>query len=278
MLDVPLITITVSDFLGAGQGGMENRAKLLFDVLERQTMSVVLFDELDQFLLDRNSKRFVDQETVFQFLTPGMLTKLYALRKKQSVVFLVATNYEERIDAAIKRAGRIDGMYLLLPPDKEGRMAILRGFDGLGAHLSSVGRQDLTRITRASAFLAYKDLQLVANQPWSTVDDFIERLDEAPRSVSFYSYINRFGESLSENRVSLFNGPRAELVGLIRLAYDAWDGGPGSWIDVAKRHPSGKAFAIAIMRDLIMKFDVQSKKALSEDLTKAGIQNDIVDM
>ncbi|MEA2879909.1 MAG: hypothetical protein QOF14_5105 [Hyphomicrobiales bacterium] len=169
-------------------------------------------------------------------------------------------------------------MYLLLPPDKEGRMAILRGFDGLGAHLSSVGRQDLTRITRASAFLAYKDLQLVANQPWSTVDDFIERLDEAPRSVSFYSYINRFGESLSENRVSLFNGPRAELVGLIRLAYDAWDGGPGSWIDVAKRHPSGKAFAIAIMRDLIMKFDVQSKKALSEDLTKAGIQNDIVDM
>lgn len=54
---------------------------------------VILFDEIDQFMLDRDSEYFRDQETVFQFLTPGMLTKLADLRASKSVLFVVATNY-----------------------------------------------------------------------------------------------------------------------------------------------------------------------------------------
>ncbi|MFK4592907.1 hypothetical protein ABIF55_008321 [Bradyrhizobium diazoefficiens] len=120
-LDYPLVTVTVSDFLADGHVAIEARAKDLFRMLQAQPRMVILFDEIDQFMLDRDSEYFRDQETVFQFLTPGMLTKLADLRASKSVLFVVATNYAERIDAAIKRQGRIDQHLLLLPADKERR-------------------------------------------------------------------------------------------------------------------------------------------------------------
>ena len=106
-LNYPLITLSVSDFLADGSAAIEARAKDLFNMLRVQPRSVVLFDETDQFMLDRDLEYFRDQETVFQFLTPGMLTKLNDLRTAESVIFIMATNYAERIDRAIKRQGRI---------------------------------------------------------------------------------------------------------------------------------------------------------------------------
>ncbi len=124
----PLITITVSDFLAGGHGEIENRAKGLFDVLQFQEDAVILFDEIDQFMLDRNSGHYQKQEDVFKFMTPGMLTKLQNLRDAESTIFILATNYYERIDSAIKRTGRIDKHYLLCLPDAERRMEILFTF------------------------------------------------------------------------------------------------------------------------------------------------------
>src|SRR5262249_46873646 len=92
-LGFPLITITVSDFLAEGGGAVEARAKMIFEVLEAQADCVVLFDEIDELLLDRSSARHRDQETVFKFMIPGMLTKLNNLRRKQRVIFILATNY-----------------------------------------------------------------------------------------------------------------------------------------------------------------------------------------
>ena len=87
---------------------------------------IVLFDEIDRLLLDRDSKPYRDQGDLFQFMTPGMLTKLNSLRKSKRVVFIIATNYAERIDPALKRGGRIDDHFLLLPPDSSRRKAILQ--------------------------------------------------------------------------------------------------------------------------------------------------------
>lgn len=75
VLGYRLITITVSDFLAEGGAQVEARAKNIFDALKAQPSCIVLFDEIDHFLLDRDSERYSEQETVFQFMTPGMLTK-----------------------------------------------------------------------------------------------------------------------------------------------------------------------------------------------------------
>lgn len=124
----PLIIITVSDFLAAGAAEIENRAKGVFQILGAQDDVIILFDEIDQFLLDRNSEFYRSQDDVFKFMTPGMLTKLQDLRDAENCIFIVATNYYERIDSAIKRRGRIDEHFLLSIPDREQRLRILERF------------------------------------------------------------------------------------------------------------------------------------------------------
>ncbi|MDD2466189.1 MAG: ATP-binding protein [Desulfobulbus sp.] len=110
------ITVTPSDFLAGGAGEVEARAKFIFKCLEEQKDAVILFDEIDHFLIDRESNEYKLQTGIFQFMTPGMLPKINDLRKRERSIFIIATNYEERIDPAIKRSGRIDIKLPLMPP------------------------------------------------------------------------------------------------------------------------------------------------------------------
>ena len=114
----PLITITPSDFIASGTEQVEAKAKNIFKVLKEQKNLVVLFDEIDRLILDRDSGYYDKQGDIFQLMTPSMLVKLKDLREKKNIIFIIATNYEERIDKAIKRTGRVDEKYLVLPPDK----------------------------------------------------------------------------------------------------------------------------------------------------------------
>ena len=127
-LGQPLLIITVSDFLAGGAAEVEARAKGVFQILQEQEDIVILFDEIDQFLLDRNGEAYRNQTGIFQFLTPGMLTKFQDLKDQNSSIFIVATNYEERIDSAIKRQGRFDQRLLLSLPDSTRRKEFVWAF------------------------------------------------------------------------------------------------------------------------------------------------------
>ena len=121
MLGWELVTLSPSDFVERGDQGVEARAKAIFRSLEELSEKVILFDEIDRLLLDRNSPEYSKQDDIFQFMTPSMLTKLRNLRRQEKSIFIIATNYEERIDPAVKRPGRIDDRILVLPPDKRYR-------------------------------------------------------------------------------------------------------------------------------------------------------------
>ena len=183
-----LITITVSDFLENG-ALVEARAKAIFQMLEAQSSVVIFFDEIDAFLLDRNSDLFRNQDTLFQFLTPGMLTKINDLRKAERSIFIIATNYENRIDAAIKRAGRIDQQYLLLPPDMQKRndilVELLKG--------PFPGAKDLDGMARVSLNLNYKEMQGAIGRlrGAGTDTDIIKKLERAERSSDHKQYLAR---------------------------------------------------------------------------------------
>jgi len=125
-LGFPLIYITPSDFIAGGEAEVERRTKAIFQMLQEQNDVIILFDEIDRMILDRESNLYLWQSDVFQFMTPGMLTKLKDLRDKKQTIFIVATNYAERIDKAAKRKGRIDDQFLVLPPDAQQRFNILK--------------------------------------------------------------------------------------------------------------------------------------------------------
>jgi ATPase family associated with various cellular activities (AAA) len=179
-----LITITVSDFLGAGGALVEARAKAIFQMLEAQMDCVIFFDEIDAFLLDRDSKHYRKQDTLFQFLTPGMLTKINDLRERQRAIFIIATNYENRIDPAIKRTGRIDHQYLLLPPDLRKRHSILQGLN------ASQDSSILMKMAKAAVYLSYKDMRAAVENGGSE-NDVLDALKNTPRSSSYEVYLKR---------------------------------------------------------------------------------------
>jgi len=119
--DWEFVYLSPSDFISRGEAGIEERAKNIFKALAGLRKCVIFFDEIDRLILDRESSAYGAQGDMFQFMTPSMLTKLHDLRKEEKSVFIIATNFSERIDPAIKREGRIDQPILVLPYDLESR-------------------------------------------------------------------------------------------------------------------------------------------------------------
>jgi DNA polymerase III delta prime subunit len=122
----PLVTVSPTDFIIGGESEVEARAKIIFEVLEDQFNKIILLDEIDRMIIDRSSEGYARQGDFFQFMTPSMLTKLRNLRKKKRIIFIIATNYKERIDPAAIRKGRIDAHLLMSPPNKEGRIEFFK--------------------------------------------------------------------------------------------------------------------------------------------------------
>jgi len=223
-LDYRMITITVSDFLASGGAQVEARAKDIFIMLMAQPACVVLFDEIDHFLLDRDSERYSKQDTVFQFMTPGMLTKLADLRQSESVIFIVATNYEDRIDPAIKRTGRIDRRYLVLPPDAIKRLKIIEGLLSKynlcdSAHFKDLDETIKQKLSDASLFLGFSDIKAVVqtfskknSQDFSALANILE---DRARTISLEAYQSRFISSVG--KPSLRETPMNEFLSLMAL-------------------------------------------------------------
>jgi len=211
-LGLPLIKVTVSDFLTTGDGHMERRAKLIFEVLRHQMTAVVLFDELDQLLLDRDSLLFRQQSSAFQLLTPGMLTKLAELRDAETVIFILATNYDDRIDSAIKRPGRVDVAYLCLPPDMNKRRGIIKS--GLKKAGLSATEDELAALARAAIYLGYKGTARMARQA-SSLSELLKAFNKEPRDIQFNAFKERAEALIKAGK------PPTELVGLTMMALES---------------------------------------------------------
>jgi cytidylate kinase len=224
-----LVTITVSDFLAGGGGEVEARAKMIFEVLEEQANVVILFDEIDELILDRSSTRHEKQDTVFKFMTPGMLTKLNKLRRAQRSIFIIATNYAYRIDRAIRRTGRIDQNYLLLPSDAASRQRMLTGFlreaiirgklpwdSELGPFcVDWTGQWE--RLQNSSFFLGYTDMKsavdrVVNRGSTAEIEDLERELRNWGRTTTLRLYNRAFDETEDHDAIN------SEFLPLVEMA------------------------------------------------------------
>ncbi|MFN3944263.1 MAG: ATP-binding protein [Allosphingosinicella sp.] len=216
-LGMRMITVTVSDFLGRGGAHVEARAKAIFQTLEAQFDTVILFDEIDAFLLDRDSNRYEKQDTLFQFLTPGMLTKINDLHKLGRSIFIIATNYKDRIDPAIQRKGRIDQHYLLGLPDKERREAILKEEIGLGDNGTVP-----SKLVDDSVFYGYSDIKAAVADAGGkgaseqAVADRLAEPERAPATVA--SYLKRV--KVEDDKLDWSDFPPIEFDGLWKLWHE----------------------------------------------------------
>jgi SpoVK/Ycf46/Vps4 family AAA+-type ATPase len=121
----------------------------IFYLLKRLTDAVVLFDEFELMVLDRDFNegvaRFAGWET--GLVTDVMLPHLQELHDDGRIIYVLATNNIEKIDSAIWREGRFDYRLPVGPPD------CLEKEKLLGKELAGLG-WDISRLVGISQGLA----------------------------------------------------------------------------------------------------------------------------
>ena len=251
----PLIVFSPSDFLAGGEAAVEIRSREIFKSLNNGSRLVYFFDEIDELILDRSVQR--DKErSIFTFLTPSFLTKLQDLRdaaKKRGFIFIIGTNYLDRIDPAAKRGGRIDEQYLLAYPDtisrtnmilndlrkkfkiKDGELEVPGDLKhNLETKPDNKNETFLSLLIQSSALLSYEGLKGLCKETWENRKD--SKLETKKDKKEFAKYLENIlkGENRNFKREFEFsdyaNRPKAKkefakLFGLVfvKRKKSAWD-------------------------------------------------------
>jgi len=122
-LRLPMIKLSPADLFRGIVGESEARVRQITTLIESLSPAVIMIDEIDQLALKRAGVMITDSG-VSRRVT-NMLLEYLGRRDRKS--FLVGcTNFIEQMDTAFIRAGRVDEIILVLPPDREAREEILK--------------------------------------------------------------------------------------------------------------------------------------------------------
>jgi len=119
------IEITPAMFLEKGVEHVSARADEVFRNVMELDRAVILFDEIDELIRNRDDK----SDAIERFFTTTMLPRLAKLWDQRRVLFFVNTNAITAVDAAIRRSNRFDATIFVLPPSflRKQRLLVERG-------------------------------------------------------------------------------------------------------------------------------------------------------
>jgi hypothetical protein len=118
------VEIHASHFVKQGLAQVQKTADDIFEKLTELDHAVVLFDEIDELVRERD----IEKDAFGRFLTTSMLPKLALLWDARKIFYFVATNHINYFDSAIIRSHRFDALVLVSPPSfktKIGRLSTL---------------------------------------------------------------------------------------------------------------------------------------------------------
>jgi AAA+ superfamily predicted ATPase len=167
--DPRVVRITPSDFTRQGEGRLDFEARFIFDLLGHLRGVTILFDEIDDFLRQRDPK---EEPAFIKLIVPAMLNRLQDLRDaapRQQICFLLATNFVDKIEPALLRPGRIDSAIPVTYPDAWSRHAIIEKHVG-----------EKSRITQAQTEMV---VQATGGWPWGTFNKLARRLAQLGRNA-----------------------------------------------------------------------------------------------
>jgi transitional endoplasmic reticulum ATPase len=117
------ILVKGPELLSMWVGKSEEGVRKIFERARQVAPCVIFFDEIDSLAVRRGLEagtRVHDQ------VLNQMLAEMDGLEELQNVVVIGATNRPDMLDPAVLRPGRFDRLVLVSPPEKEGRLEILR--------------------------------------------------------------------------------------------------------------------------------------------------------
>lgn len=106
------VELHASHFVAEGLTQVQKTADRIFKRLSELDHAVVLFDEIDELVRERD----MEKDAFGRFLTTSMLPKLAELWEARKILYFVATNHINYFDSAIIRSHRFDALILVSPP------------------------------------------------------------------------------------------------------------------------------------------------------------------
>jgi cell division protease FtsH len=188
-------SIAASEFIEAIVGVGASRVRDLFAKAKEAAPAIIFIDELDAIGRSRQGSISVTganderEQTLDQ-----ILTEMDGFESSQAVIVLGATNRPEILDPALLRPGRFDRRVAVQPPDRNGRLAILK------VHTRSIPLADdvdLAALASSTPGMVGADLANLSNEAALTaarnnhdkvmMADFTESLEKillgAPRGI-----------------------------------------------------------------------------------------------
>lgn len=163
----PLIPLRIGHFLAKGLPQASAQADEIFRRLLEAENVVVLFDEIEELVRDREDADEIEN----RLLTGNMLSLLQQLYQRGRGIYIVATNYASAFDPAVKRPGRFDIILKVLPPSRRAKLEYL---------LDRLEKERIDDSDTATAFVDHrfdKDLRQLTFVEWRNfVGHVIERI------------------------------------------------------------------------------------------------------
>jgi len=211
------INIRGPELLSKWVGESEKAVRETFRKARQVAPAVVFFDELDAMASARGLEvgPRVGERVVNQ-----LLTEMDGLEDLSGVVVIGATNRPDIIDPALLRPGRFDRLVYCAPPDRAGRLAILKihthhmplasdvDIDALARDTENYVGSDLEAVCREAALLTMRGDE---NATVVGMEAFRRALEKVKPTMtqSMHSYMQRMREKLKAQAP----GDRGPLVG-----------------------------------------------------------------
>jgi predicted ATPase len=112
------VELHASHFVADGLTQVQKTADKIFKQLSELDHTVVLFDEIDELVRERD----IEKDAFGRFLTTSMLPKLAELWDARKVLYFVATNHINYFDSAVIRSHRFDALILVSPPSFQAKI------------------------------------------------------------------------------------------------------------------------------------------------------------
>ena len=119
---LPMVEMSSATFLRGIVGETERRVQEITGIVESLAPVIVFIDEIDEIALRRDQTMITDSGV--RRSMQNLLMRWLGDEERKSFI-VGATNLIETVDPAFIRAGRIDDIVLILPPDRKAREEIL---------------------------------------------------------------------------------------------------------------------------------------------------------
>jgi cell division protease FtsH len=160
--EAPFFSMAASEFVEAIVGVGASRVRDLFKTAKEAAPAIIFIDELDAVGRSRSAGGgFSGGHDEREQTLNQILTEMDGFEADTRVIVLGATNRPEVLDPALLRPGRFDRRVTVSPPDRIGRLEILR------IHTRSVplgDSVDLEQIAASTPGMTGADLSLLVNE------------------------------------------------------------------------------------------------------------------